>query len=328
MVSLMDTCANTSKADNSCSDRDKRLCEMTDSHRSHFKDARIEEITTFPIWAEYKYDGEYNNFYLMFPIVAKLANRHKTVYDPTDFIMDEMPKRQMQIVLEAEYISTRGDLYCFLSDRAKPNCPTLALRIFGIIFNGNQDCRDLPYERRWRIIRQYFPQDTEHIKLVEHKLINNRAELQAFYDQARKDGAEGLVLKPLGSQRLGGYKIKPKITLDLAVIGFEKSKKWIERKIPNSFILGIFENNQWKEFGNSSSGLTDTEKSELVKELLKTKTSEDEDRIYCNPTVVLEVVVQEVKEGGGRHPRIVRWRRDKTVWQTTPSTEVKQLINR
>jgi len=301
----------------------KTLNELAEEYRQEFKDAKISDLFNFPLWGEDKWDGEFVVVFISQDRI-RIANRHESIYEPTSLILPKLPK--VDCVLLAEYISLRGDLYCYLSDRSKPDCPTLALRVHSIVYLGNRDCRDLDYETRWNLLRQLIPQDTEHVQLVRHRKLIGQGTAQIFYDEAREQGREGIVLKPCGSLREAGQKVKPKITLDVAVLGIKKSKKWKEKKIPNSFVLGTLENGIWKRFGESSSGLTDSERKGIGETVLANKTGEDRHFIYCRPTIVLEIVCQEVKEGGYRHPRIIRIRDDKTVNKVTPREQVNQLV--
>ena len=304
---------------------------IAEKFRQHFVDARVEEIFYFPRYAEEKWDGE---FVVIFSDGKhiQIANRHKTVYDPTTFEKAGLPSGVY--VLIAERISLRGDLYCYLTDRAITNCPTLALRIHGLVSYGNTDCTQMSYEERWKLLREFFYdprgekllQQDEHVQLVDHRLVNSQHELQIYYDECRAQGREGVVVKSLEGLLADGYKIKPKITLDVAVLGIKKSKKWKEKNIPNSFVLGIFENGIWKRFGESSSGLTDSERDKIGKEVIANKTGEDRHYIFCKPTVIIEIMFQEQKEKGFRHPRIIRIRDDKTVDKATPASEVKQQL--
>jgi len=307
------------------------LNKLALSYRPTFKDARVIDIHDFPRYAEPKFDGE---FVVIFSdgTEIKIANSHKSVYTPTENERRGLPSGVY--VLIAERISLRGDLYCYLSDRAIPNCPTLALRIHGLVSYGTNDCRNLSYEERWKLLREFFYdphgfqllQQNEHVQLVDHRLVNSQKELLDYYVECRAQGREGVVVKSLGGLMEDGDKIKPKITLDVAVLGFKKSKKWREKKIPNSFLLGVNENGIWKKFGVSSSGLTDSEREKIGQEAVKNMTSENSKFLYCNPTIIIEICFQEQKAKGFRHPRIIRIRDDKPLSKVTPSDQVKELL--
>lgn len=303
----------------------KTLNELAEEYRQSFKDAKISNLTIFPIYGEAKWDGE---FVVIFSDgkSVKIANRHKTVYDPTSNELLGLPKGVYVAI--AEHISLRGDLYCYLSDRAKPNCETLALRIHSIVYLGNTDCQNMDYETRRRMLEQLFVRQTEYVQLVSHKKVNSQAEATAYYDECRAQGREGLVLKPLGTLKESGYKVKSKVTIDCAVLGIKKSKKWVEKKIPNSFVLGVMEKGKWKRFGESSSGLTDAERREIGKSTLANKTGEDVHYIYCKPSVVLEICCQSIEKNGFRHPRIIRIRGDKSVTMVTPKPQIDDLVDK
>lgn len=301
----------------------KTLNELAEEFRQEFKDAKVSDVKMFPCYGEDKWDGEFVTIFISRNGI-KIANRHDSIYNPTSYILPYLPK--VECVIIGEYISLKGDLYHYLSDRVITDCPTLALRIHSIVYLGNKDCRDLDYETRWRMLEQLFPIQSKYVQLVNHRFLNNQTQVEMFYTLCKSQGREGIVIKPLGSLKEDGLKIKPKITIDCAIIGMKKSKKWLERGIPNSFVLGVLDNGVWKRFGESSSGLTDTEREKIGKTIIATKIGEDKHFIYCKPSIVLEIMCQEIKPNGFRHPRIIRVRYDKNPSMVTPFDQIKRLI--
>lgn len=81
------------------------------------------------------------------------------------------------------------------------------------------DGKDLgtAYSARWKQIASIFP-ETGKIHRVETVPLKTRAEITALFERwVEKEGAEGLVAK---SDTTGYFKIKPRHTLDVAVIGY------------------------------------------------------------------------------------------------------------
>jgi len=282
--------------------------EITSNFRPKFFEGQAKNwVQGFPAYAEYKEDGEYVLIFIT-PKRTLIANRHKSTYHPTKYIQEYLPKTKC--ILEAEYISINGSLYSYLSERGEDS-DKLALRIFGILHYEGSDVSDLPYEERWKTLEKLIPDNNQYVKLVKHQKVETPEDIDNFFNQAISDGKEGIVVKSFG-KRSTCMKLKKTSTKDYAILGFEKSQSWNKNHTPESFILGTLENDEWKQIGKASSGLTKDEKAQLGVILLKNMIAEDSKQILSKPTEVLEIKYQEQTDSGLRIPRIIRWRKDKT----------------
>lgn len=290
-----------------------KLNTLADKLRSDFYEGKTANDWkgTFPCVAEYKEDGEYS---IMFGSgnITILANQGCSEYQPTPEILEGLPPKGQSFVIEGEHRTSRGGFNQFLSDRNNPLAAKYKLFVaYGIIHYRGVDTSDLPYKERWNLLEQVI-KNNNNIYLVKHKICNNTNDIQQFFEQAVADGFEGIVVKSLGSRNQKVMKLKQSITSDFAVSGIEKSKSWIENKIPEVFILSEKDQEgNWKVIGKVSSGLTKDAKFKLGQELLKLQTSEDTTTIHCKPYFMLEIKFMNYESNGLRQPRIMRIRYDK-----------------
>ena len=141
-----------------------------------------------------------------------------------------------------------GELYVHCEDRRprvhdvsrvarQPESATdlqrLRFAVFDIMSIDGQPCG--PFEATWQTIERIFS-DGERIHPVEAKKLSSATEVETLFGQwVENEGAEGLVVR---SDAAGLFKIKPRHTLDVVVIGFTESQA--ERQgMLHDLLLGI-----------------------------------------------------------------------------------------
>jgi len=211
------------------------------------------------------------------------------------------------VILDGEFISLEGDLYDFLSARARMD-ERLALRIWDILSID----LDKPLSERKRFLEENMRQ-TERVSLVPYKICSSKAEIHRYFSEVVNRGYEGIVLKPDAGYYSQWLKLRKLHTVDVVILGIKKTDEWNRNGVPATFLIGYYdpEAKAFKRLGDVSSGLTLREK-EAIGEVGKTiQVGEDKDYVYLKPAFVIEVAYQEKRESGLRFPKIQRIRFDK-----------------
>ena len=165
----------------------------------------------------------------------------------------------------------------------------------------------------------------------------NHAEIKTFWQVfVEKLGYEGLVIR----NNSDIYKLKPKGEFDAVIIGLNKESGYGKRtlfeekqQVPSLRLAVMNEKGDFIEVGDCASGLNEELRKALYK-LTKFKVGEDDKCVYIKPRVVVQVEYTEtyrkerrVLRFDGekftqvgttpfvslRHPRLLRFRPDKTV---------------
>ena len=277
-----------------------------------------------PYYVEPKYDGERG---ILFKLRDKvyIVNRHKTVYELPPYLKDKVlraTKNYKVVVFDGEFHSKDNKFPSFLHYRPMhtiDDMKNLQYHIFDVLNVEGLDVRNYRLEKRKRMIKI---RKNDFMKTVKDNTAKNENDVKHIFKNYVDKGFEGVVVKNPKSMYLekGGWlKLKKKNTLDFAVLGIYKSKSWNEKKLPTSFLIGLYdkENDSWAVIGKVGSGLNIDEKrriSSMVKEL---KYREDNDFLYLYPYLTFEVDYQEITEDGSlRSPRIIRIRDDKPPEET------------
>jgi len=166
---------------------------------------------------------------------------------------------------------------------------------------------------------------------------SNHAEIKTFWQiYVEKLGYEGLVIR----NNSDIYKLKPKGEFDAVIIGLNKESGYGKRtlfeekqQVPSLRLAVMNEKGDFIEVGDCASGLNEELRKALYK-LTKFKVGEDDKCVYIKPRVVVQVEYTEtyrkerrVLRFDGekftqvgttpfvslRHPRLLRFRPDKTV---------------
>jgi hypothetical protein len=121
-----------------------------------------------------------------------------------------------------------------------------------------------PFAETWKLIQKWFAQGSL-IHPVDAKSASGSTEIQKIFEAwVEKEGAEGLVVR---SDDAGMFKIKPRHTLDLAVLGFTESLA--ERQgMLHDMLLGVQRpDSTLQVLGRVGGGFTDDQRRELLSDL-------------------------------------------------------------
>jgi DNA ligase-1 len=194
--------------------------------------------------------------------------------------------------------------------------------IFDLLYVNGQTLIDHPLTERKKLLQQLpWP---GRLRLAPFVLLEERVELEPFFQEAALRRNEGLMLKDAASTYVPGKRgmswlkwKKALATLDVVVTGVEYGHGR-RRDVLSDYTFAVQHDGQLLNIGKAYSGLTDREILEMT-EFFKTHTIEDYGRFRrVEPLVVLEVAFNGIQQSNRhesgfalRFPRIVRIRTDK-----------------
>ncbi|MEO1617676.1 MAG: RNA ligase family protein [Planctomycetota bacterium] len=147
----------------------------------------------------------------------------------------------------------------------------LQFAVFDIIeINGAEAPAD--YAAKWKQIEDWFTGGTR-VHPVETKQVNDAEEIQkAFAKWVEKEDAEGLVVR---SDVAGLFKVKPRHTLDVVVLGFTESTEDREGML-HDLLVGVMRGEQtYQVLARVGGGFSDQQRRDFLSDL-KDKVVESE----------------------------------------------------
>ncbi len=224
----------------------------------------------------------------------------------------------------------------------------IEINVFDILYHNGESLINKPFEQRTKLLRKIIKNKKYHLKTSSQLITSDEKKAEKFYEQALKDGQEGLMIKSLSSPYKPGarvghmLKLKPaENELDLVITGAEYGKgKRVG--ILSSFTLSCFdkETNQFLEVGKASTGLKEKEDlglsfielTNLLKPLIVKESGRD---VTIKPKIVVTIIYQNIQRSPNyksgfalRFPRIVRLRHDKHKENINTLKEISEDYNR
>lgn len=199
----------------------------------------------------------------------------------------------------------------------------LRLYLVDLLYLNGKSLVDMPYKDRWRSLSEICDES-----LLAKRIITGDASIaEEFLKESLVAGHEGVMAKSLKSKYTPGvrgkkwFKIKPADHMDLSIIaadwGYGRRTGWLS----NYHLAARDETTgEFLMVGKTFKGLTDKEFTEMTRNLLNLKISEDEYTVRVKPNIVVEVAYNEIQKSPQypsglalRFARIVRIREDKSV---------------
>jgi len=300
-----------------------------------------------PYFVDMKRDGERAAVWKKGDKVV-IANKYKSVYvpqgegiGPSDFppsshivtmpteLADQIRKAlgSHDGIFDAEYRVKSDDLYQFLSERTNPNSTETMVSLFDVLEFDGKDVRGEPLSLRKAILAdEVKPQ--ARVEVVPTQIAMDKKEAEEIAKEYMKQGVEGGVIKPASHDYDSGewmLKFKQARSIDVCVLGIEKTKDWVNRGIPHSFLVGVYDKKKggWRVLGEVGTGLADDVRAAMGKEIPKIELDQNTARqawgdqydphfVYTSPAFVLEVTFAKLTHDGHmREPRVIRIRDDK-----------------
>jgi len=203
------------------------------------------------------------------------------------------------------------------------------VNIFDILYYNSENMMSQSQAERRKLLEKIVKPLKRKIVLTKKIISDDKKELMKFYNQALRDGVEGLILKNMDKEyipgrKVGGWvKIKPVLEpLDLVIIGatYGEGKR---AHVLSSFILACRAGSKFLRCGMVGTGIKEKEGEKGVTFLQLTKllkphiTKEKGRHVDIEPEIVIEVAYEEIQksptyESGYalRFPRVLRLRID------------------
>jgi DNA ligase 1 len=209
---------------------------------------------------------------------------------------------------------------------------------YDVLYHGDALTLGMPLEERRVLLEAVVAQRGHPFLLAAQIAPQNREDIERLFLEARQRGNEGLVLKRRGSvyemdKRSGvWYKLKrPLATLDVVITAAEQGHGK-RATVLSDYTFAVRDGERFLNIGKAYSGLTDVEIRELTR-LLRGMVTERFSRVLLvRPEIVLEVAFDGIQKSprhksgfAMRFPRIVRWRRDKTVTDIDTLERVREI---
>ncbi|UCG90504.1 MAG: ATP-dependent DNA ligase [Candidatus Heimdallarchaeota archaeon] len=210
--------------------------------------------------------------------------------------------------------------------------------VFDILLHQGKSLLDIQLEKRKEILYFSIP-DLKNIIKMEHKILENKVDIQNQLQEAIQNGSEGLMLKdPIskyqaGKRGKGWLKLKVTLpTLDLVIVGAEwghgRRTGWL-----SNYHLAARDRNDYCVIGKTFKGLKDEEFVQLTEHLQELELSKEPYGISVQPKIVVEVEFDNIQESSKytsgmalRFARITRIRNDKDLEDVDSIETVRQLF--
>ncbi len=292
-----------------------------------------EQLTDYgPVAVEPKYDGSRIQFHRVGKVCRIWSRRLEEVTHALPEIVEALREAtNRDVILDGEVVAIGPDgrplpfqtvLRRFRRKHgvaAAREAIALVPRMFDCLYADGETLLDRPLSERRHVLEGAL---TAH--LAPQKVLGDEAEIRAVYDEALRDGHEGVMLKlpdspyTPGARGRAWVKIKPEVeTLDLAVIGAE----WGEGRRAQhfgSYQLAVQDQGKLLSVGRVATGITDEQLGELHALFKDLVMAESGNSVTFEPQVVFEVGYSEIQKSPNyssgyalRFPRFVRVRDDK-----------------
>jgi DNA ligase-1 len=316
-------------------------------------DTEDEIFTTFPgaFYIEDKYDGIRGQLHLS---GGRAALYSRTLDDVShqfpEIVEAAQTLRGISLIVDGEIVGFKDDRvlpFGALQKRLGRKRPSealiadtpVSLMIFDVLSFQGRTLMDEPLRERKKVIEDIpWPAG---LQLAPFILLQERVQLEPFFEQAALRRNEGLMLKDANSLYLPGKRgmswlkwKKALATLDVVVTGVEFGHGR-RRDVLSDYTFAVQQDGKLFNIGKAYSGLTDLEISEMT-EFFKQHTVQDYGRFrLVEPAVVLEVAFNGIQKSARhasgyalRFSRIVRIRNDKSVSDIDTLETVEKLFNR
>lgn len=331
--------------------------------------------------AEYKYDGERLQAHKTDEEVTLYSRRLESISKQYPDVVGLFKKciKAKDAILECECVAVdvdTGEMRPFQElmhrrrkyevEKAVEDYP-VSLFLFEALYVDGKDLTREPYPSRRRVLEKIV-KVSDHVKIANHLVTSNVAELEKFFLEAIEDGCEGLVCKSVAKDSVyqagargwlwikykRDYKSEMTDTVDLAVVGAFHGRGR-RAGTYGALLLAAYnaDDDTFETVTKCGTGFTDDDLEKLPKMLQKHVVLHKHPRVnsvleadvWFEPAVVLEILgaeitlspihtcaIDSVRKGSGlaiRFPRFTgKYRPDKAAEDATASSEVVELYRK
>ena len=311
-----------------------------------------EELGEVEEWqVEYKWDGIRGQFIKRNGEVFIWSRGEELVNAQFPELVAAFEKMEGNFVLDGEILAVAdNEVLNFNELQKRLNRKTISAKmmkeipintfVYDILEYESEDLREKPLvERRLLLEKLIENSELENIKISEVIIAKSWEELAEVREKSRENNSEGLMLKQKNSHYHSGRKKgdwwKWKVdalTID-AVLIYAQKGSGRRSGFYTDYTFAVKKEDQLVTIAKAYSGLTDKE----IMEVSRFVTKNSIEKFGPVRTVKAELVFEIAFEGIGfsnrhksgvalRFPRILRWRKDKTVKDIDDIEEVKKLI--
>ena len=311
-----------------------------------------EELGEVEEWqVEYKWDGIRGQFIKRNGEVFIWSRGEELVNAQFPELVAAFEKMEGNFVLDGEILAVAdNEVLNFNELQKRLNRKTISAKmmkeipintfVYDILEYESEDLREKPLvERRLLLEKLIENSELENIKISEVIIAKSWEELAEVREKSRENNSEGLMLKQKDSHYHSGRKKgdwwKWKVdalTID-AVLIYAQKGSGRRSGFYTDYTFAVKKEDQLVTIAKAYSGLTDKE----IMEVSRFVTKNSIEKFGPVRTVKAELVFEIAFEGIGfsnrhksgvalRFPRILRWRKDKTVKDIDDIEEVKKLI--
>ena len=311
-----------------------------------------EELGEVEEWqVEYKWDGIRGQFIKRNDEVFIWSRGEELVNAQFPELLAAFEKMEGNFVLDGEILAVAdNEVLNFNELQKRLNRKTISAKmmkeipintfVYDILEYESEDLREKPLvERRLLLEKLIESSELENIKISEVIIAKSWEELADVREKSRENNSEGLMLKQKNSHYHSGRKKgdwwKWKVdalTID-AVLIYAQKGSGRRSGFYTDYTFAVKKEDQLVTIAKAYSGLTDKE----IMEVSRFVTKNSIEKFGPVRTVKAELVFEIAFEGIGfsnrhksgvalRFPRILRWRKDKTVKDIDDIEEVKKLI--
>jgi DNA ligase-1 len=286
-------------------------------------------------YVEDKYDGIRGQLHVSDGRAALYSRTLDDVGRQFPEIIEAAQTLKLPFIVDGEVVAFKDDQvlpFALLQKRLGRKRPPVslieeipvALMIFDLLSVDSRSLLDEPLIERKKIIETM--EWGGPLRIAPFMLLEERVELEPFFQQAALRRNEGLMLKDANSLYLPGKRgmswlkwKKALATLDVVVTGVEFGHGR-RRDVLSDYTFAVQHDGRLLNIGKAYSGLTDIEIAEMT-EFFKQHTVQDFGRFRTvEPVIVIEVAFNGIQKSNRhasgyalRFPRIVRIRSDKTA---------------
>ncbi|MEX2716108.1 MAG: ATP-dependent DNA ligase [Candidatus Sigynarchaeota archaeon] len=333
---------------------------------------RLDTLEEFPVKhggpfaCEYKLDGERMQVHKRGNDVILFSRRQENITSQFPDVIENVKKHVIasEIIMDGEVVAVEkgtGKLIAFqvlMQRRRKHDVAEKSEEIptcyyaFDVILLDGHSMLDVPYLERRAALERVISRDPPQNKVipVPQRIVSTLDELTAYFNQAIKDGTEGLLTKSIKPESVyqpgarGWLWIKLKSlqrgklpdSIELVVVGVNMGEGRRARQYGTLLVAARNEDTGTLDVVTRVSSGMDDEKAEwFLKNLTvipkpppNVRSGETPDK-WIDPTIVLEIIGDEITESAStvvgisiRFPRIIRIREDKSPDDITTVAEI------
>ncbi|MEM5771968.1 MAG: ATP-dependent DNA ligase [Candidatus Aenigmatarchaeota archaeon] len=277
----------------------------------------------------YLYTRRLENITKQFPDLVELAREcikaKAAIVEGEVIAIDKKTEKPLPFQLLSQRIKRKYDI-----EKMVKEIP-IQVNIFDIIYLNGKDTFNIKFSERRKMLEKIIKIKPGKFQLAEQLITHDLKEAEKFYENALKNGQEGVMVKNLdafyvpGRTVAGGWlKVKPTLeNLDLVIVGASwgtgKRAGWL-----GSYILACRDPDTGKflECGMLGTGIKEKKTSpedftmeEMTKLLKPYIESEKGNEVKIKPKIVIEVAYEEIQRSPAyssgfalRFPRFVRLR--------------------